>query len=61
MIEPTETENRETLDNFIQVMKEAAELVEKSPEIFKDMPNNAPVQKPDEVKAAKDLNLRWTP
>jgi len=59
MIEPTETESKETLDSFIEVMKEAADLAEKKPEVFADMPDNTPVQRPDEVKAARDLNLKW--
>ncbi len=61
MIEPTETENKETIDSFIEVMIEAAEAAERNPEIFLKMPENTPVQKPDEVKAVKDLNLRWRP
>ncbi|MDD3726369.1 MAG: aminomethyl-transferring glycine dehydrogenase subunit GcvPB, partial [Candidatus Ratteibacteria bacterium] len=59
MIEPTETENKETLDNFISLMIEAAELAEKKPEKFAEMPESTPVSRPDEVKAARELNLRW--
>ena len=57
MIEPTETESKETLDNFIQAMIEIAELAEKDPEAFKEFPRNAPARRPDEVKAARDMDV----
>jgi glycine dehydrogenase subunit 2 len=57
MIEPTETESKETLDKFIDVMIELAHLAEKDPTSFKEFPKNAPVRRPDEVKAAKDMDL----
>jgi glycine dehydrogenase subunit 2 len=57
MVEPTETESRETLDKFIQVMKELAELAARSPEKFKEFPLNSPVGRIDEVKAAKDMDI----
>ena len=59
MIEPTETENKETLDQFVSAMIEAAQLAEKYPEKFAEFPEKTPVSRPDEVKAARDLNLRW--
>ena len=59
MIEPTETESKETLDNFIEVMKELAILAEKSPEDFKDFPKNAPVSRINEVKAARDMDIAY--
>ncbi len=61
MIEPTETESKETLDRFIEVMIELAELAEKDPEVFKEFPEKAPVRRPDEVKAAKDMDLACLP
>lgn len=57
MIEPTETESRDTLDRFIEIMKELALLAERSPEVFKDFPKNSPVGRVDEVKAAKDMDV----
>ena len=57
MIEPTETESKETLDNFIKVMIELATLAKKNPEAFKELPVTAPIARPDEVKAAKDMDL----
>ncbi len=56
MIEPTETESKETLDNFIEVMLEAARLAEKDPEALKSAPVKTPVSRLDEVKAARELN-----
>ncbi|MFH1305597.1 MAG: aminomethyl-transferring glycine dehydrogenase subunit GcvPB, partial [Candidatus Omnitrophota bacterium] len=57
MIEPTETESKETLDQFIEVMTRLARLAEKDPGAFKEFPKNAPVHRPDEVKAARDMNV----
>ncbi len=59
MIEPTETESKETLDAFIEAMIELADLAEKDPEKLKAAPVNAPVSRPDEVAAAKNLNIAW--
>jgi len=59
MIEPTETESKETLDYFIEAMKEAARLTDENPERLKDAPLNTPVKRLDETKAARELNLRW--
>jgi glycine dehydrogenase subunit 2 len=56
MIEPTETESKETLDKFCDAMIELAELVDKDPDAFHDFPKETPVGRLDEVKAAKELN-----
>ncbi|MBU4488556.1 MAG: aminomethyl-transferring glycine dehydrogenase subunit GcvPB [Candidatus Omnitrophica bacterium] len=56
MVEPTETESKETLDRFIEVMLKAAELSQKDPEVLKNAPTTMPVSRLDEVKAAKDIN-----
>lgn len=60
MIEPTETESKDTLDEFIKAMIEAAVLAETHPEKFAELPENTPVRRVDEVKAARDLNLKWS-
>jgi len=60
MIEPTETESKDTLDAFINEMINAASLAATNPEKFADLPETAPVQRVDEVKAARDLNLKWS-
>jgi glycine dehydrogenase subunit 2 len=57
MIEPTETESKETLDAFIDAMIELADLAEKDPEKLKAAPINAPISRPDEVAAAKNLKI----
>ncbi len=57
MIEPTETESRETMDKFIEVMIELAELAEKDPDAFKKFPKTTPVGRLDEVKAVRDMDL----
>ncbi len=59
MIEPTETESKETLDAFIDAMIELADLAEKDPEKLKAAPINAPISRPDEVAAAKNLNIAY--
>ena len=59
MIEPTETESRETLDRFIEAMIQIAGEAEKEPEILKNAPHNLDVSRLDEVKAAREPNLRW--
>jgi glycine dehydrogenase subunit 2 len=53
MIEPTETESKETLDEFIAVMKEIAHDGETNPELLHNAPVTTPVGRPDDVKAAR--------
>jgi glycine dehydrogenase subunit 2 len=57
MIEPTETESKETLDAFIEAMVEIAGWAENDPEKLKAAPTTTPVSRPDEVAAAKNLNI----
>ena len=57
MFEPTETESKETLDEFIQVMTEIAALSEESPEVFKNFPETTCVSRPDETLAARKPDL----
>jgi len=57
MIEPTETETKETLDEVAQVMKRIAKEAREEPEKLKTAPHNTPFGRLDEVKAAKDLVL----
>ncbi|MFA6320515.1 MAG: aminomethyl-transferring glycine dehydrogenase subunit GcvPB [Candidatus Omnitrophota bacterium] len=61
MIEPTETESKETLDEFIAVMIEIARLAEENPSAVKNAPVNMPIKRLDETKAAREPNLRWRP
>ncbi|MCX8063669.1 MAG: aminomethyl-transferring glycine dehydrogenase subunit GcvPB [Candidatus Hydrogenedentes bacterium] len=57
MIEPTETETKETLDQFCDAMIELANLAVHSPQTLKEAPKTTPVGRLDEVKAAKELNV----
>ena len=55
MIEPTETENKQTLDQFCDVMLKIAQEAHDSPELLLEAPHTTPLRRLDEVKAAKDL------
>ncbi|MGB9672844.1 MAG: aminomethyl-transferring glycine dehydrogenase subunit GcvPB [Anaerolineales bacterium] len=57
MIEPTETESKQTLDAFVDAMIKIAEEAHQSPELLKSAPHITPVGRVDEVRAAKDLIL----
>jgi glycine dehydrogenase subunit 2 len=57
MIEPTETESKETLDAFIETMIETAALAIAEPEKLKSAPTTTPVCRPDETAAVKNLNI----
>ena len=59
MIEPTETESKEQLDNFIEVMKIIAEEAASNPTLVNGAPYNTPVARVDEATAARNLNLCW--
>ncbi|MDO9085768.1 MAG: aminomethyl-transferring glycine dehydrogenase subunit GcvPB [Anaerolineaceae bacterium] len=62
MIEPTETESKQTLDLFVDAMLKIAEEAKTNPELLKEAPHNTPIGRLDEVKAAKDLVLCcWIP
>lgn len=60
LIEPTETEDQATLDSFIEVMKTISEEARTQPEMVKGAPYTMPVKRLDDVKAARELNLKWT-
>ncbi len=57
MIEPTETESRETLDGFADAMIRIASEARENPALLHDAPHSAPVRRLDEVKAARDLKV----
>ncbi|MGE5454102.1 MAG: aminomethyl-transferring glycine dehydrogenase subunit GcvPB [Methylocystaceae bacterium] len=59
MVEPTETESRERLDNFIQAMKQIATEAKNNPELVTGAPHNTKFKRMDEVKAARTPQLRW--
>jgi glycine dehydrogenase subunit 2 len=59
MIEPTDSESKETLDVFIETMIRILEEAKENPDILKNAPQSTPVRRLDEVKAIKELNIRW--
>ena len=61
MIEPMETESKETLDAFIDVMRKIAAEAAEDPTILADAPHTTPVSRPDETAAARNPILRWCP
>ena len=61
MIEPTETESKETLDAFADALLRIAEEARTDPALLHQAPHHAPVRRLDEVRAAKELILRWEP
>ena len=61
LIEPTETESRETLDGFIAAMKAIKHEAETSPDLVKGAPYTLPVRRLDDVKAARELDLAYKP
>jgi glycine dehydrogenase subunit 2 len=61
MIEPTETESRETLDRFVELMARIAEEARVNPEVLHQAPSTTPVGRIDEVLAARNPVLRWRP
>ncbi len=52
MIEPTETESRETLDGFIETMRTIAGEAAENPDLVKSAPHDTPIRRPDDTKAA---------
>ena len=60
MIEPTETESKESLDSFIEIMKVIREEIDNDPAVVKTSPHNTPVRRVDAVAAARKPVLKWT-
>jgi glycine dehydrogenase subunit 2 len=59
LIEPTETESKETLDNFMAAMIDIAKAARDDGVEYKDAPYTMPVRRLDDVKAARELDLRY--
>jgi len=59
MIEPTETESKDTLDAFVDAMLKIAEEARSDPELLHTAPHNTPVRRLDEVRAARHPVLRY--
>ncbi|MFA6358246.1 MAG: aminomethyl-transferring glycine dehydrogenase subunit GcvPB [Candidatus Omnitrophota bacterium] len=61
MIEPTETESKETIDAFVDTMIEIARLAVENPLLVKQAPVSMPIKRLDEVRAARQPDLCWKP
>ncbi|HEY4691073.1 MAG TPA: aminomethyl-transferring glycine dehydrogenase subunit GcvPB [Anaerolineae bacterium] len=61
MIEPTETESKQTLDAFVDAMRQIADEAVSQPDLLHSAPHHAPIKRLDEVKAARDLVLCCMP
>ena len=61
MIEPTETESKETLDAFCEAMIQIARETESNPQIIHDAPQTTSVGRLDQTMAARQPDLRWRP
>jgi glycine dehydrogenase subunit 2 len=61
LIEPTETESKETLDNFVEVMAGLLAESRENPERMKGAPYTMPVRRLDDVKAVKELDVAYRP
>jgi glycine dehydrogenase subunit 2 len=58
MIEPTETESKQTLDAFVDAMRRIAQEAIDHPNILRTAPHTTPVRRLDEVRAARNLIVR---
>ncbi len=61
LIEPTETESKQTLDAFIAALTEIVQEARTNPDLVKGAPYTTPVRRLDDVKAARELDLTWKP
>ena len=59
MIEPTESEDKESMDRFISYLETIDKEAHENPEILHSAPHNTPVRRLDELKANKELNVCW--
>ena len=60
MIEPTESETKDTLDRFVNAMLEIDRLIYTDPESIRKSPIKTPIGRLDETMANRQLDLRWT-
>jgi len=59
MVEPTDTESLETLDNFIEIMNKIKEEAKENSKILEESPTTTPVRRLDEVQAARKPKVKW--
>ena len=60
LIEPTETEAKEALDGFIEAMVKIQEEAQNEPDTVRSAPHTLPARRLDDVRAARELDLKWT-
>lgn len=60
MVEPTETESKETVEGLADAFITAVRDAQEQPQRLLDAPRTTPVRRPDEARAARVLNVRWT-
>jgi len=61
LIEPTETETREELDAFVDALGRIKQEAADQPDLVRSAPHRMPVKRLDDVRAARELDVRWTP
>jgi glycine cleavage system P protein (glycine dehydrogenase) subunit 2 len=61
LIEPTETESKDVLDAFVTAMSQIQREAQQEPERVRSAPHTMPVRRLDDVRAARHLDLTWTP
>jgi len=61
LIEPTETETLETLDDFVEIVRSIVGEAHADPELLRTAPHDTPVRRLDEATAARQPNLHWRP
>ena len=61
LIEPTESEDKATLDRFVAAMADIRREAKEDPELVKGAPYTLPVRRLDDVRAARELDLAWCP
>jgi glycine dehydrogenase subunit 2 len=61
MVEPTETESKETIDGLAAALNQIAREAADDPEPIRAAPRTTPVRRPDEATAARRLRVRWSP
>ena len=59
MIEPTETETKETIDRFAETLRKIKQEAESNPELLKEAPHNLPVRRIDEATASRKPKVKW--
>lgn len=60
MVEPTETESKETIDGLAAALRQIVDEAASDPALLHDAPSTTPVRRPDEALAARELKVRWT-